>query len=541
MSTNPDAPETMFARLAVQAGWATIPQMKEVLASLQGRRIDEVVVERGLLKPDQVKKVLDKVRETAAARAALAQQQSAQAGGVAPSVRTGSYSSSTPSTSGRAVTSRPDGAPVASGLAPTAPAALGAARVQMTGAFQRPALGSLSATGAAVTTSQAPQPAAAPVLSAGAVMQQNAIGAMVAELASFSAMPMSTQEGGRWLDRVLLAAMRAGASDVHVHAKARIRIRVGGILVEVGDELSAELTERELKLVLDEERCAHLDKSGQIDLALTVAGVGRFRSNLYKQQRGFNGAFRVLPAGPPLLSEIGMPAALSRVTQFHQGIVLFTGPTGCGKSTTLAAIVRMLNEERDDHILTIEDPIEILHTSKRCIVNQRQAGQHTDSFARALRAALREDPDVIVIGEMRDLETISLALTAAETGHLVLASLHTPSAVRTIGRLVGVYPPSQQSQIRTMLSESLRAVVSQRLVVRADGGGRIPALELLYVNQAVGNLIRENRAFQIKSVLQTGSASGMCSMEASLLELVAQGLITKEEAARHAEDPKKFA
>jgi twitching motility protein PilT len=219
-------------------------------------------------------------------------------------------------------------------------------------------------------------------------------------------------------------------------------------------------------------------------------------------------------------------------------MVLVTGPAGCGKSTTLASLVDLINEERKEHILTIEDPIEFLHPSKRCLVNQRSVHSHTESFARALRAALREDPDVIVIGELRDLETISLALSAAETGHLVLATLHTNNSIRTLNRMIGAFPADQQDQIRTMLSESLRAVISQRLVSRADGAGRVAAIEMLVVTRAVANLIRENKTFQIHSVLQTGVAQGMALLDHSLKELLQSGVITKEEALRHCDEPK---
>jgi twitching motility protein PilT len=220
--------------------------------------------------------------------------------------------------------------------------------------------------------------------------------------------------------------------------------------------------------------------------------------------------------------------------------VLVTGPTGSGKSTTLAAMIDKINNERQEHILTIEDPIEYVHASKRCLVNQRNVRRHTESFARALRAGLREDPDVIVIGELRDLETISLALTAAETGHFVLASLHTNDTIRTVNRLVGAFPSHQQDQVRTMISESLRAVISQRLVTMASGRGRVPALEVLVNNKAVGNLIRENKTFQIRSVLQTGIAQGMVLLDRSLAQLVEQGVVTREEAQKHCEDPRKL-
>ena len=221
--------------------------------------------------------------------------------------------------------------------------------------------------------------------------------------------------------------------------------------------------------------------------------------------------------------------------------MLVTGPSGCGKSSTLAALVNLINEERREHILTIEDPVEYVHASKRCLVNQRSVHRDTESFARALRAALREDPDVIVIGELRDLETISLALTAAETGHLVLATLHTDNAIRTINRVIGSYPSDAQGQIRTMLSESLRAVISQRLIARKDGKGRVPAIETLIVNKAVGNLIRENKTFQIQSILQTGAAQGMALLDASISAHLQSGLIARDEALRYCADPKNLA
>ena len=343
------------------------------------------------------------------------------------------------------------------------------------------------------------------------------------------------------LHEILRDAVAAGASDIHLHAGAPLRQRRNGVLEEPsGPPLDPAKANAMLRSILTAAQTATFDAEGQGDLAYTLAGVGRFRANLYKQQRGTDGVFRVVPDHPPSLEELGLPNTLARLTNYHQGMVLVTGPSGCGKSSTMAAFLNLVNEERTDHILTIEDPIEVLHPSKSCQVNQRQVRSHTESFARALRAALREDPDVIAIGELRDFETISLALTAAETGHFVLGTLHTSSTIRTIDRLIGVFPPDQQTQVRTMLSESLRAVVSQRMVVRADGTGRVPALEVLIVNKAISNLIRENKSFQIRSVLQTGASQGMCLLDSSLEALVKQGVITKEEALRHAEEPKRF-
>lgn len=338
-----------------------------------------------------------------------------------------------------------------------------------------------------------------------------------------------------------LAADR-GASDLHIHAGQAVRMRIHGELTEASDgPLDREHTEAILRDALDPEERETLDATGQVDLARTVPQVGRLRGNVYRQQHGLDGVFRLIPATPPSLSDLGLPLDLARLANYHQGLVLVTGPAGCGKSATLAALVNIVNSERSHHVITIEDPVETVHRSDHSIINQRQVGRHTSSFARALRAALREDPDVIVVGELRDLETISLALTAAETGHLVLATLHTTSAISTINRLVGVFPPNQQPQIRTMAAESLRAVVCQRLVPRADGDGRVPALEILLVTKAVSNLIRDNKTFQIRSVLQTNVSRGMRELDASLEELVSNGTITREEARRQAESPDRFA
>jgi twitching motility protein PilT len=344
----------------------------------------------------------------------------------------------------------------------------------------------------------------------------------------------------RPLDRVLEQAVRRGASDLHVHSELLLKMRVNGTLIESNPLIDRRTAERVIREVLTPKQAELLDRTGQVDFSYHLPGMARFRTNVYRQQRGLDAVFRVVPERPPSLSDLGLPQLLAKLSNFHQGIVLLTGPAGCGKSATMAAMLDIINTERRDHIITIEDPIEFVHPPKGCVVNQRAVGPHTDSFARALRAALREDPDVIGIGELRDLETISLALTAAETGHLVLATLHTSSAIRTINRIIGVFPAGQQEQVRTMLSESLRAVISQRLVMRADGLGRVPALEILIATRAVSALIREDKTFQIRSVLQTQASQGMCLLDASLLALVKSGVVAKQEALRYAEEPQRF-
>jgi twitching motility protein PilT len=344
------------------------------------------------------------------------------------------------------------------------------------------------------------------------------------------------------LDRILALAVRIGASDVHLHPGSLVQIRVAGRLNPV--RMPALEPEECRRLVLehlsDPERQQLLD-TGDLDVAFSVPDLGRFRANIYRDRRGFSAVYRPIPPEPPRLEALGLPRVLAKLATYHQGLVLISGPSGCGKSSTLAALVRLINEERHDHVITVEDPIEYLHPSLGCSVNQRQVGRHTGSFATALRAALREDPDVIAIGELRDLETVSLAITAAETGHLVLATLHTGSVVRTINRLIDIFPPSQQPQVRSMVSESIRAVVSQRLVPSADGQTRVPAVETLFMNPAIANLIREEKTHQIRSAMQTGRAHGLCLLDDALLELVQQGRVTKEAARRYAEDPKAFA
>ena len=343
----------------------------------------------------------------------------------------------------------------------------------------------------------------------------------------------------RRVDRILEFAYNQGASDLHLRAGEATLARRAGQLITLGDQpLAATALQQLVAELLGAPERERLDRSGQSDFAYTLSGLARFRGNAYRHQGGLSVVLRAIPAEVPTLADLGLPSTLARLTNHHQGLVLLTGPAGCGKSSTMAALLRLINEERRDHIVTIEDPIEYLHRPLRCVVNQRQVGRDTESFSRALEAALREDPDVIAIGELRDLETISLALTAAETGHLVLATLHTDSAIRTVDRLVGAFPPSQQAQIRAMLSESLRAVVSQRLVARADGAGRVAALEILLGTRAVANLIRETKTFQLRSLIQTSVSQGMTLLDLSLAQLVRDGVVARAEALRHAEDAK---
>ncbi len=346
---------------------------------------------------------------------------------------------------------------------------------------------------------------------------------------------------GTTLEKLLRQTQDLRASDLHVHSGARLKVRINGRLEDTSGVIDTALAEQLIRGLLNDEQRAVLEEHMQVDFSYAIPEAGRFRANVYRQQRGLDAVFRAIPPTPPSLEDLGLPASFADLVSYHQGMVLLTGPAGCGKSSTMAALVRLINEQRPDHIITVEDPIEYVHPSLSCVVNQREVGPHTESFARALRAALREDPDVIVIGELRDLETVSLALTAAETGHLVLGTLHTSNAIRTINRVLGVFPPDQQAQIRMMFSESLRAVVSQRLVPRADGEGRAAAIEVLMNTKAVGNLIRERKTFQLHSIMQTGSRYGMCLLDHSLAALIKDGTITKETARLESEKPESFA
>lgn len=405
-----------------------------------------------------------------------------------------------------------------------------------------PAPNSEAAAAPQASPAQQPKPAAADESSPAASASPQPVAAGPApedgEYSLELPIPEPSAQDRETLESILADGVAKHASDIHLHAGGQLKTRINGEFVITDREFDKESIERMVAAALTPEQREQLGRQGELDFCFDLPVGGRFRANAYRQQRGLDAVFRSIPAKPPTLEELGLPEDLKKYTDYHQGMVLITGPAGCGKSATLAALVNHINENRNDHILTVEDPIEIIHESKNCLVNQRHAGHHTVSFARALRAALREDPDIIVIGELRDLETISLAMTAAETGHFVLATLHTSNAVRTINRMIGAFPSNQQGQVRAMLSESLRAVLSQRLVPTADGQSRVPALELLVINRAIGNLIRDEKTVQIRSSMQTGKSHGMYLLEQSLNELVAAGTITRDVALELAEEKK---
>ncbi len=343
------------------------------------------------------------------------------------------------------------------------------------------------------------------------------------------------------LDKYLKYASDIGASDLHIVAGSPALVRLHGILRWFKSApMPADTTKRILYEIMTPEQLNKFERFKEIDFCYELEDIGRFRVNIFQQRKGIDGAFRVIPTQVKTLDDLGFPKVAKTLLSFRQGLILVTGPAGSGKTTTLGAMVDYVNEQRKDHIITIEDPIEILHESKNCHVNQREVGEHTNSFANALRAALREDPDIIMVGEMRDLETMSMAITSAETGHLVLATLHTSSAPRTISRLLDVFPPNQQPQIRAMVSESLRGIICQQLVPRADGKGRVLALEILVVTPAISNLIRENQTFKIVSQMQIGTNLGMQLMDDHLTNLLNAGFISAQEAYERSTDKRRF-
>src|ERR671930_1537986 len=341
------------------------------------------------------------------------------------------------------------------------------------------------------------------------------------------------------IDELLENMVEANASDLHVTTGTPPVIRVRGEIerLEGFDALNAEETQQLLYRILSSEQQKLLELNRQLDFSYSMPGLARFRVNVYFQRESIGAAFRLIPTELKTLEELGIPSSLHQLAEKPRGVVLITGPTGSGKSTTLAALIDEINRNRSEHILTIEDPIEFLHRHKRCIVNQREIGPDAKSFADALRAALRQDPDVILVGEMRDLETISTALTAAETGHLVFGTLHTQSAPSTIDRIIDVFPAEQQEQVRIQIASSLQGVVTQALLPTADGHGRVPALEILLPDDAVRNLIRQGKVEQIYSVMQTNTSRGMQTMEQSLADLVQRSIVKLEDALTRSSRP----
>jgi twitching motility protein PilT len=341
------------------------------------------------------------------------------------------------------------------------------------------------------------------------------------------------------IDELLEQVVVRDASDLHVTVGSEPVVRVNGRLERLDEfsRLTPEDTQLMLYRILSTEQQKHFETNRQIDISYSIPGLARFRVNVYFQRESLGAAFRLIPAELKTLEQLGLPPVLKDFTTKPRGLVLVTGPTGSGKSTTLAAVIDEINRTRDDHIMTIEDPIEFLHRHKGCIVNQREIGPDATSFADALRGALRQDPDVILLGEMRDLETIGTALTAAETGHLVFATLHTQDAPSTVDRLIDVFPAAQQEQIRVQIAATLQGIVTQTLLPTADGKGRVAALEILLPDDAVRNLIRQAKVEQIYSVMQTNTSRGMQTLEQAMLELARSGKITTEVALQRSSRP----
>ena len=343
------------------------------------------------------------------------------------------------------------------------------------------------------------------------------------------------------ISELLLFAQKQGASDLHLSSGEPPRIRVHGEMLPVKvPPLDKKEVHAMIYDILNDRQRKIFEETHDIDFSMELGNIARFRVNVFVQHRGDAAVFRTIPSEVLSFDKLGLPATMRALANLEKGIVLVTGPTGSGKSTTLAAIIDLINEERHGHILTIEDPIEFVHKSKNCLISQREVGPHTHSFANALRGALREDPDIILVGEMRDLETISLALTAAETGHLVFGTLHTSSAPKTVDRIVDVFPAGEQAQIRAMFAESCRAVISQALLRKKDLKGRVAALEIMIGTPAVRNLIREGKVAQLPSALQTGQKWGMQTLDQHLKDLVLKGIVDKEVAMIHASDPELF-
>jgi len=343
------------------------------------------------------------------------------------------------------------------------------------------------------------------------------------------------------ISELLIFVQKENASDLHLSAGESPMVRIHGEMKRIEmPPISKENLHMMLYDILNDQQRKRFEEMHELDFSIDLKGIARFRVNAFRQARGEGVVFRVIPSKILSIEQLGLPKSLREVTKNERGLVLVTGPTGSGKSTTLAAMIDIINNSLNGHIITIEDPIEFVHESKKCLINQRELGSHTHSFANALRSALREDPDIILVGEMRDLETISLALTAAETGHLVFSTVHTSGASKTVDRIIDVFPAAQQDQVRAQFAESIQAVISQVLLKRRDGRGLVPALEIMTGTPAVRNLIREGKVAQLPSTIQTGQKFGMITLDQSLKELVSKGIVDKEQCLYFASSPNVF-
>ncbi len=352
------------------------------------------------------------------------------------------------------------------------------------------------------------------------------------------------QEGGgsmAKIDAFFELMNKQEASDLHLAAGQQPAIRIRGEIERVkyhileSDELRSMLYE-----ITPEHKIKQFEETGDVDFAYEIPGLARYRANFYMQKDGVAAAFREIPTKIQTAKNLGLPAVITKLASLPRGLVLVTGPTGSGKSTTLASIIDEANRIRKDHIITIEDPIEFVHESKGCIINHREVGLHTKTFAAALRGALREDPDIILVGEMRDMETISLAVEAANTGHLVFSTLHTTSAAKTVDRIIEVFPPGEQPQIRSTLADGIRAVISQTLLKRIDQPGRVAALEVMIATPAVRNLVREAKTYQLPSMMQTGKKYGMQLLDDAIMDLLTGGIVSADDAYQKANDKARF-
>jgi len=436
--------------------------------------------------------------------------------------------------------------PLAAPLAPAASPAVAPAPLQAATPLAAPVAPAAVSSTAHLAPAVAPvapvavAPAAAPLVPTQAVASPAAASEPAAEgTVRIGAEDTSTDSA--FLSDLLLHVLREACSDLHLTIGARPTVRKSGHLRQLEEfpVLTAQTIQKTLYAIMSQKQREKFEEELELDFAYSLPGKARFRVNVYRQRDALGAAFRLIPYEIKKLEDLGVPPAIGNLAMLPRGFVLVTGPTGSGKSTTLAAVVDLANRQRHDHIMTCEDPIEFLHEHKNCIVNQREVGEDTWSFKNALKHVLRQDPDIILVGEMRDLETIEIALTAAETGHLVMATLHTQDAAQTIDRVIDVFPPSQQQQVRVMLSGALQGVVCQQLVPTADGKGRVVAVEIMIATPAIRNLIREGKTHQIYSALQAGAKHGMQTMDSHLAQLVRQGRITYDaalEKCHHVED-----